>query len=42
MTTLSAIPGLLDGGSADIQLQFTGLTGSMQIDDVYVDPMRGH
>ena len=42
MTTLSAIPGLVDGGSADIQLQFTGLTGSVQVDDVYVDPMRGH
>jgi hypothetical protein len=42
MPTLSAIPGLLDGGSADIQLQFTGLTGSVQVDDVYVDPYHGH
>jgi hypothetical protein len=41
MTTLSAIPGLLDGGSANIQLQFTGLTGSVTVDDVYVDPWRG-
>lgn len=42
MTTLSAIPGLLDGGAADIQLQFTGLTGSVQVDDVYIDPYHGH
>jgi hypothetical protein len=41
MTTLSAIPGLLNGGSANIQLQFTGLTGSVQVDDVYVDPWHG-
>lgn len=42
MTTMSAIPGLVDGGSANIQLQFTGLTGSIQVDDVYVDPFRSH
>jgi hypothetical protein len=41
MTTLSAIPGLMNGGSANIQLQFTGLTGSVQVDDIYVDPWRG-
>jgi hypothetical protein len=40
MTTLSAIPGLLDGGSADIQLQFTGLSGNVTVDDVFVDPIR--
>jgi hypothetical protein len=42
MTTLSAIWGALNGGTADIQLQFTGLTGSVQIDDVYVDPWGRH
>jgi hypothetical protein len=41
MTTLSAIPGVLNGGSANIQLQFTGLTGSVTVDDVYVDPWKG-
>ena len=40
MTTMSAIPGLLDGGSANIQLQFTGQTGNVQIDDIFVDPWR--
>jgi hypothetical protein len=38
MTTLSAIPGLLNGGSANVQLQFAGLAGRIAIDDVYVDP----
>ena len=42
MTTASALWGALDGGSANIQLQFTGLTGSVQVDDVEVDPFRGH
>jgi hypothetical protein len=38
MTTLSAIPGLLNGGTANVQLQFTGVTGTVQVDDVFVDP----
>lgn len=38
MATGSAIPGLLNGGSADVQLQFSELSGSSQIDDVFVDP----
>jgi hypothetical protein len=39
MPTLSAIPGLLNGGTANVQLQFTGVSGTVEIDDVYVDPM---
>jgi hypothetical protein len=42
LTTLSAIWGALNGGSANIQLQFTGVTGTVQIDDVYVDPWGRH
>jgi hypothetical protein len=42
MTTLSAIWGALGGGSANIRLQFTGLTGSVTVDDVYVDPWGNH
>jgi hypothetical protein len=38
MPTLSAVPGLLSGGTANVQLQFTGLTGTVEVDDVYVDP----
>jgi len=38
MLTASAIPGLLNGGTADVSLKFTALTGSSQIDDVFVDP----
>jgi hypothetical protein len=38
MTTLSPIPGALNGGTANVSLQFTELSGSAQIDDVYVDP----
>jgi hypothetical protein len=36
MTTASAIPSLL--GTAELQLRFVGLSGTSQIDDVYVDP----
>jgi hypothetical protein len=38
MTTGSALWGALGGGSANIQLQFTGLRGDVVVDDVYVDP----
>lgn len=38
MLTASAVPGLLSNGVAQIALRFTELTGSGQIDDVYVDP----
>jgi len=38
MTTLSAIPGLLQGGTANVQLQFTGVSGTVEVSDVYVDP----
>jgi hypothetical protein len=41
MTTLSPIAGALNGGTANVSLQFTELFGRSQIDDVYVDPM-GH
>jgi hypothetical protein len=42
MLTTSFVGGLLSGGTAQIALRFTALTGSSQIDDVYVDPrMRG-
>jgi hypothetical protein len=42
MTTLSAIPGLMNGGTANVSLQFTGVTGSVEIDDVFVDPWGRH
>jgi hypothetical protein len=38
MTTLSAIPGALNGGTAQVALRFTSLTGASQIDDVFIDP----
>jgi len=38
MLTTSAIPAALSGGTAQIALRFTALTGSSQIDDVFVDP----
>jgi hypothetical protein len=40
MLTGSAIAGLQSGGTAQIALRFTALTGNSQIDDVYVDPFR--
>jgi hypothetical protein len=38
MLTLAAVPSLLTGGTSQVALRFTALTGSSQIDDVFVDP----
>jgi hypothetical protein len=38
MLTASAVTGLLSGGTTDVALRFTALTGDSQIDDVFVDP----
>ena len=42
MLTLSAVQGLVNGltgaGTPEVALRFTALTGSSQIDDVFVDP----
>jgi hypothetical protein len=38
MLTGSVVGGLLSGGTAQIALRFTALTGSSQVDDVFVDP----
>jgi hypothetical protein len=41
MITGSAITTLLSGGSAQVAVRFTAVTGSSQIDDIYVDPRMG-
>jgi hypothetical protein len=38
MLTAAAIPGLLSGGTTAVAIRFTALTGTSQIDDVFVDP----
>jgi hypothetical protein len=38
MLTVSAVPGLLSGGTANVAIRFTALLGTSQIDDVFVDP----
>ena len=38
MLTGSAVGGLLSNGTAPLALRFTELTGTSQIDDVFVDP----
>lgn len=38
MLTGSIVGGLLSGGTAQVALRFTALTGESQIDDVYIDP----
>jgi hypothetical protein len=38
MLTVSVLTGLLHGGTVPMALRFTALTGSSQIDDVFVDP----
>ncbi|HEU0317220.1 MAG TPA: hypothetical protein VFR49_07820 [Solirubrobacteraceae bacterium] len=42
MVTGSAVPGVLSNGTAPVALRFTELTGTSQIDDVYVDPHTIH
>jgi hypothetical protein len=38
MLTASVVTGLLSGGTTQVALRFTALTGDTQIDDVFVDP----
>jgi hypothetical protein len=38
MLTASAVTGLLSGGTTEVALRFTALTGNSRIDDVFVDP----
>jgi hypothetical protein len=38
MLTGSVAGGLLSGGTAQVALRFTALTGESQVDDVYIDP----
>lgn len=38
MLTGSVVGGLLSGGTAQVALRFTALTGASQIDDIYIDP----
>lgn len=38
MVTDSALLGALSDGTAQVSLRFTGLTGTPQVDDVFVDP----
>ena len=38
MLTGSVVTGALAGGTAQVALRFTALTGASQIDDVYIDP----
>jgi hypothetical protein len=44
MRTLSAVQGIVDGlltgKTPQVALRFTALTGSSQIDDVFIDPSR--
>ena len=40
MLTLAAVPGLLTGGTAQVAIRFTALTGTTQVDDVFIDPFR--
>jgi hypothetical protein len=40
--TGSALWGLLNGGSDNVQIQVTALLGNPTVDDVFVDPWNGH
>lgn len=38
MLTSSALPAAVAGGTTDVSLVFTALTGSLRVDDVFIDP----
>jgi hypothetical protein len=38
MLTLSAVPGLLSGGTTQVAIRFTALLGASQVDDIFIDP----
>jgi hypothetical protein len=38
MLTLSAVPGVLNGGTAQVAVKFIATTGASRIDDVFIDP----
>lgn len=38
MLTLSAVPGALNGGTAQVAVRLTAVLGASQIDDVFIDP----
>ena len=38
MVTSSAVLGALSGGTTQVSLALTGLSGDPQIDDVFIDP----
>jgi hypothetical protein len=40
MLTESAVPGTLSGGCAQVSLVFTGLSGNVVVDDVFIDPWQ--
>ena len=40
MLTSSAVLGALGGGTAQVSLTFTSLSGNPRIDDVFIDPWR--
>lgn len=42
MLTASAVPGLVSGGTTQVALRFTELTGASQVANVYVDPRMHH
>ncbi|HTU96618.1 MAG TPA: hypothetical protein VMF14_12310 [Solirubrobacteraceae bacterium] len=42
MLTASVLTGLLNGGTTQMAIRFTALTGTSQIDDVFVDPRMTH
>lgn len=42
MLTASTVTGLTTGGTTEVALRFTELTGNSQIDDAFVDPRMSH
>ena len=40
INTNGAVNGLLSGGTANVAIQLTGLSGSPEVDDVFIDPWQ--
>jgi hypothetical protein len=42
LITASTVPGMVQGGTAQVALRFTAVSGESQIDDAFVDPKLYH
>ena len=42
LVVANLLPTVTGGSSTDVRFRFTGVAGSIQVDDVFIDPRGGH